>query len=456
MLQEKYLTVEALTKYIERKFEVDPYLKQVFVKGEISNLKMPASGHLYFTLKDEAAMIRVVMFAKSVQKLNFKPEDGMNILLTGRISVFTKTGRYQFYAEGMEPDGIGALYVQFEQLKAKLEKEGLFDARHKKVLPSFPSKIAVVTSRTGAAVRDILTTIHRRMPSVEVLVYPTLVQGEGSAQKVAQNIARINQRNDIDLMIIGRGGGSLEELWAFNEEVVVRSVYDSDVPVISAVGHETDFSLSDFAADVRAATPTAAAELAVPHAADLLERLSERKYRLTHSLNLIFERRQADLLALKEKLQFYGPRRLLENQIERLDFDRLKLEQAMKQQLERKQFQFERVSGRLKSHSPVYELRKSEQTLNELTRRLQTAAAVTVKDKRHQFVRQIEALEYLNPLSLLKRGFGLTYKENTLVKHIDEIELGDEVSVRIYGGKFQANVTAKEEMEIGNEKGADI
>ncbi|EUJ17560.1 exodeoxyribonuclease VII large subunit [Listeria aquatica FSL S10-1188] len=456
ILQEKYLTVEALTKYIERKFEADPYLKQVFVKGEISNLKMPASGHLYFTLKDEAAMIRVVMFAKSVQKLNFKPEDGMNILLTGRISVFTKAGRYQFYAEGMEPDGIGALYVQFEQLKAKLEKEGLFDAGHKKVLPSFPSKIAVVTSRTGAAVRDILTTIHRRMPCVEVLVYPTLVQGEGSAQKVAQNIARINQRNDIDLMIIGRGGGSLEELWAFNEEVVVRSVYDSDVPVISAVGHETDFSLSDFAADVRAATPTAAAELAVPHAADLLERLSERKYRLTHSLNLIFERRQADLLALKEKLQFYGPRRLLENQIERLDFDRLKLEQAMKQQLERKQFQFERVSGRLKSHSPVYELRKSEQTLNELTRRLQTAAAVTVKDKRHQFVRQIEALEYLNPLSLLKRGFGLTYKENTLVKHIDEIELGDEVSVRIYGGKFQANVTAKEEMEIGNEKGADI
>lgn len=203
--------------------------------------------------------------------------------------------------------------------------------RIKKVLPSFPSKIAVVTSRTGAAIRDILTTVHRRMPSVEVLVYPTLVQGDGAAQKIAENIARINARNDIDLMIIGRGGGSLEELWAFNEEVVVRSVYDSDVPVISAVGHETDFSLADFAADIRAATPTAAAELAVPHAADLLERLRERDYRLTYLARRLLEQNQAELRSKQEKLKFYGPKRLVENQIERLDYDLEKLNRAVQQ-----------------------------------------------------------------------------------------------------------------------------
>ncbi|WP_311769158.1 exodeoxyribonuclease VII large subunit [Listeria fleischmannii] len=445
MLQEKYLTVEALTKYIERKFEADPYLKQVFVKGEISNLKTPASGHIYFTLKDEAAMLRSVMFAKSVAKLPFRPEDGMNVLVIGRVSVFNKAGRYQFYVDSMEPDGVGALYVQFEQLKAKLDKEGLFDARHKKVLPSFPSKIAVVTSGTGAAIRDILTTLHRRMPNVEVLVYPTLVQGDTAAQKIAQNIARINARNDIDLMIIGRGGGSLEELWAFNEEIVVRSVFDSDVPVISAVGHETDFSLADFAADVRAATPTAAAELAVPHQKDLTERLLERRYRLTNLMRQTFERSEVNLAAKRDRLLLRGPRKLMDEQTERLDYFSGRMENAFARVLWQKETQLTQLSNRIELVSTKQLVVDARRDTLDMAKRLQVAAADIVKSKRYEFEKHISALELLSPLSLLKRGYGVTYQAGELVKEVSQLELGDEVKVVLSDGAFTANVTSKEE-----------
>ncbi|WP_240310338.1 MULTISPECIES: exodeoxyribonuclease VII large subunit [Listeria] len=445
MLQEKYLTVEALTKYIERKFEADPYLKQVFVKGEISNLKTPASGHIYFTLKDEAAMLRSVMFAKSVAKLPFQPEDGMNVLVTGRVSVFNKAGRYQFYVDSMEPDGVGALYVQFEQLKAKLDKEGLFDAAHKKVLPSFPSKIAVVTSATGAAVRDILTTIHRRMPSVEVLVFPTLVQGETAARKIAENIARINARNDIDLMIIGRGGGSLEELWAFNEEIVVRSVFDSDVPIISAVGHETDFSLADFAADVRAATPTAAAELAVPHYQDLNERLLERKYRLTNLMRQTLERSEVNLRAKRERLLLRGPRKLLDEQTERLDYFSGRMQNAFSRVIWQQETRLTQFSNRLQLVSPERLVADAKRDTKELAGRLQVATTDIIKLKRYEFEKHISALELLSPLSLLKRGYGVTYRAGKVVKEVRELSAGDEVKVVLSDGAFLANVTSKEE-----------
>ncbi len=445
ILQEKYLTVEALTKYIERKFEADPYLKQVFVKGEISNLKTPASGHIYFTLKDEAAMLRSVMFAKSVAKLPFQPEDGMNVLVTGRVSVFNKAGRYQFYVDSMEPDGVGALYVQFEQLKAKLDKEGLFDAAHKKVLPSFPSKIAVVTSATGAAVRDILTTIHRRMPSVEVLVFPTLVQGETAARKIAENIARINARNDIDLMIIGRGGGSLEELWAFNEEIVVRSVFDSDVPIISAVGHETDFSLADFAADVRAATPTAAAELAVPHYQDLNERLLERKYRLTNLMRQTLERSEVNLRAKRERLLLRGPRKLLDEQTERLDYFSGRMQNAFSRVIWQQETRLTQFSNRLQLVLPERLVADAKRDTKELAGRLQVATTDIIKLKRYEFEKHISALELLSPLSLLKRGYGVTYKAGKVVKEVRELSAGDEVKVVLSDGAFLANVMSKEE-----------
>lgn len=450
MEQDKYLTVAAITKYIEKKFEVDPYMKQVFVRGEISNLKQPASGHLYFTVKDEFAMLRSVMFHKAVQKIGFVPEDGMNVLVTGRIGVFTKAGRYQFYAEHMEPDGVGALYIQLEQLKAQLEKEGLFAETHKKVLPSFPSKVAVVTSKTGAAVRDILTTIHRRMSSVEVIVYPTIVQGEKAAQKIVENIGKINQRNDIDVMIIGRGGGSLEELWAFNEEPVVRAVYDSDVPVISAVGHETDFALSDFSADVRAATPTAAAELAVPDYRDLEERLAERKYRLLAVTRQALERKERSLEQLKQHLILNGPKHQLEQQMERTDYFSERLNNAFSKQIFVKQTAFDRLNDRLHYYHPnkEIELQKEQMTLH--LQALDKAMKQLLKDKQQYFFRQVDALEHLSPLSLLKRGFGVTYKENTLVKSVQELEVGDNIQVKMQGGHIDALITAKEEDISGN------
>lgn len=450
MEQDKYLTVAAITKYIEKKFEVDPYMKQVFVRGEISNLKQPASGHLYFTVKDEFAMLRSVMFHKAVQKIGFVPEDGMNVLVTGRIGVFTKAGRYQFYAEHMELDGVGALYIQLEQLKAQLEKEGLFAETHKKVLPSFPSKVAVVTSKTGAAVRDILTTIHRRMPSVEVIVYPTIVQGEKAAQKIVENIGKINQRNDIDVMIIGRGGGSLEELWAFNEEPVVRAVYDSDVPVISAVGHETDFALSDFSADVRAATPTAAAELAVPDYRDLEERLAERKYRLLAVTRQALERKERSLEQLKQHLILNGPKHQLEQQMERTDYFSERLNNAFSKQIFVKQTAFDRLNDRLHYYHPnkEIELQKEQMTLH--LQALDKAMKQLLKDKQQSFFRQVDALEHLSPLSLLKRGFGVTYKENALVKSVQELEVGDNIQVKMQGGHIDALITAKEEDISGN------
>ncbi|HEM2182232.1 TPA: exodeoxyribonuclease VII large subunit [Listeria monocytogenes] len=450
MEQDKYLTVAAITKYIEKKFEVDPYMKQVFVRGEISNLKQPASGHLYFTVKDEFAMFRSVMFHKAVQKIGFVPEDGMNVLITGRIGVFTKAGRYQFYAEHMEPDGVGALYIQLEQLKSQLEKEGLFAETHKKVLPSFPSKVAVVTSKTGAAVRDILTTIHRRMPSVEVIVYPTIVQGEKAAQKIVENIGKINQRNDIDVMIIGRGGGSLEELWAFNEEPVVRAVYDSDVPVISAVGHETDFALSDFSADVRAATPTAAAELAVPDYRDLEERLAERKYRLLAVTRQELERKERSLEQLKQHLILNGPKHQLEQQMERTDYFSERLNNAFSKQIFVKQTVFDRLNDRLHYYHPNKEIELQKEQMALRLQALEKAMKQLLKDKQQSFFRQIDALEHLSPLSLLKRGFGVTYKENMLVKSVQELEVGDNIQVKMQGGQIEALITAKEEDISGN------
>ncbi|WP_163655686.1 exodeoxyribonuclease VII large subunit [Listeria sp. PSOL-1] len=445
MLQEKYLTVDALTKYIEKKFDVDPYLRKVYVKGEISNLKQPASGHLYFTLKDESAMLRSVMFLKAATKLAFQPEDGMNVLISGRVGVFMKAGRYQFYAEEMEPDGVGALYVRFEQLKVQLEKEGLFLEQHKKKIPSFPSKIAVVTSATGAAVRDILTTAKRRMPSVEVIVYPTMVQGEKAALAIAQNIARINKRSDIDVIIVGRGGGSLEELWAFNEEEVVRTIYDSDIPVISAVGHETDFSLADFVADIRAATPTAAAELAVPDYRDLENRLVEQKYRLHVLTKRMIEQNDVIFTRFKDRLLQNDPKRYIEQQQEKTDYFAERLENAYSRFILLKKSEFERLKHRFERLTLKQEVLLFKNRLAILENNLKSSVTTVFQNRKSCFLRQVEALEYLSPLALLKRGYSMTEKDGAMVKSVADITVHDEVEVTLYDGKFQAKVLQKEE-----------
>lgn len=247
-----YVTVSALTKYIKRKFDVDPHLENIWIKGELSNVKIHTRGHIYFTLKDENARMQSVMFARQSERLPFKPENGMKVLVRGGISVYEPSGNYQLYAKEMQPDGVGALYLAYEELKKKLAGEGLFDDRYKKQIPAFPATIGVVTSPTGAAVRDVITTLKRRYPLVKVIVLPALVQGENASRSIVTRIEEANEKEICDVLIVGRGGGSIEELWAFNEEIVARAIFASNIPIISAVGHETDFTISDFVADIRA------------------------------------------------------------------------------------------------------------------------------------------------------------------------------------------------------------
>lgn len=279
-----YVTVSALTKYIKRKFDVDPHLENIWIKGELSNVKIHTRGHIYFTLKDENARMQSVMFARQSERLPFKPENGMKVLVRGGISVYEPSGNYQLYAKEMQPDGVGALYLAYEELKKKLAGEGLFDDRYKKQIPAFPATIGVVTSPTGAAVRDVITTLKRRYPLVKVIVLPALVQGENASRSIVTHIEEANEKEICDVLIVGRGGGSIEELWAFNEEIVARAIFASNIPIISAVGHETDFTISDFVADIRAATPTGAAEIAVPHTTDLIERTKTAEVRMTRAM----------------------------------------------------------------------------------------------------------------------------------------------------------------------------
>src|SRR5690625_4791765 len=281
---DSYLTVTALTKYIKRKMEIDLHLQEVWIKGEISNFNHHNRGHMYLTLKDDQARIQSVMFAGNNRFLKFTPENGMNVLVKGYVSVFEPYGQYQLYIKTMEPDGIGALYLAYEQLKEKLAKEGLFDAERKRAIPPYPQKIGLITSKRGAAVRDIMTTIERRFPAVQLTIIHVNVQGESSAKEIVKAIKFANELKTFDTLIVGRGGGSIEDLWSFNEEIVARAIDASQIPIISAIGHETDTTISDFVADLRAPTPTAAAELAVPSRVDVQEHLHHMKARIANLL----------------------------------------------------------------------------------------------------------------------------------------------------------------------------
>ena len=305
-----YLSVSSLTKYLKLKFDRDPYLERVYLTGQVSNFRRRPN-HQYFSLKDEQAVIQATMWAGTFKKLDFELEEGMKINVVGRVQIYEPSGSYSIIIEKAEPDGIGALAIQFEQLKKKLTEAGYFDERHKQPLPQFVKKIGVVTSPSGAVIRDIITTVSRRFPGVEILLFPTKVQGEGAGQEVAANIALANEREDLDLLIVGRGGGSIEDLWAFNEEVVVQAIFESRLPVISSVGHETDTTLADFVADRRAATPTAAAELATPVTkADIISWISERQNRAYQAGLRVIKRDQERLGKLAKSVIFRQPERL--------------------------------------------------------------------------------------------------------------------------------------------------
>ena len=318
MNNSKYLDISALTKYLKYKFDTDEHLKKVYLKGEISNLKIHSTGHLYLSLKDEYSKINAIMFSTSAKKMLFTPSDGMKVLVCGRVSVYEATGNYQIYIDEMIEDGIGNLYIAFEQLKEKLNKEGLFNKEYKKGIPKMPNRVGIITAPTGAAIKDVLSTIKRRYPLCETILFPSLVQGDNAAPDIVKNIKLANTYN-LDVIIVGRGGGSIEDLWPFNEEIVARAIFDSKIPIVSAVGHEIDYTIADYVADLRAPTTTGAAEMVVPNITDIINYLDQLKIRLNEGIYKKVNYTKLFLESIKNSFVIKNPLIMYENKKQRLD-----------------------------------------------------------------------------------------------------------------------------------------
>lgn len=389
-----YITVGALTRYIKYKIDNDVNLQEVYIKGEISNFKKHSRGHFYFTIKDEESRISAIMFSSQTNSVTFEPVDGTKVLVKGRISVFPQTGNYQIYVSEMIEDGIGNLYALYEKLKAELKKEGLFNPEHKKAIPKIPSRIGVITAPTGAAIRDIISTINRRFPLCEVILFPSLVQGNEAKEDIVRNI-KLADTYGLDTLIVGRGGGSIEDLWAFNEEIVARAIYECNTPIISAVGHEIDFTIADFVADKRAETPTGAAEIAVPSKEDLLKIISQLELRSTKDIN--------DKINTNKKI-----------------LDKIK------------------ASYILSNPMSIYEIK--EQKLDNLIDKTNTIFNNYINNKNNKYNNLINKLEVLNPLNTLKRGYSITKKDNKVITSIKDINLKDELNITLENGAVTSTV----------------
>ena len=404
------VSVTQLTQYIKLLLDRDEILSQVCVRGELSNFKAHSSGHLYFTLKDEGAVISCVMFRSDAMKLRFRPESGMKVILYGRVSLFPKSGQYQIYVTNMQPDGVGALAVAFEQLKRRLHEEGLFDPAHKKSLPRYPRRVALVTSPTGAAVRDMIRILGHRWPMAEVLVCPVRVQGEGAAQEIADMLDYVDKHQLADVIITGRGGGSMEDLWAFNEEVVARAIWRCDIPVISAVGHEPDVTISDYVADVRAATPSNAAELAV--------RDSEAFQNALHQLQV-------------------------------------RMEQAQLQKINRLRQRLDTLSKSRVMRQPDAYLQQQQLYLEMLRQRLEHSGEVLLVKNRQRFERTAAKLDALSPLKVLGRGYAMVTREDCVIRETAQLIPGDVITVSLSDGTAQCTVNTVQRRNKRGKK-ADI
>ncbi|WP_374286211.1 exodeoxyribonuclease VII large subunit [Lactococcus sp.] len=414
----EYLTVTTLTKYLSAKFSRDPHLERVYLTGEISNFRQRPN-HQYFAIKDEGAVIQATMWAGQFRKLDFKLEDGMKVLVVGRVSLYAPSGSYSINIETIVPDGIGSLAVKFEQVKKKLTAEGLFEARFKQAIPAFSKKIAVVTSPSGAVIRDIITTVQRRFPMSQIVLYPTKVQGEGSAAEIAGNIKRANDRGDFDVMIIGRGGGSIEDLWGFNEESVVRAIFESRIPVISSVGHETDVTLADFVADKRAATPTAAAELATPNSkVDLLSWTNVQEQRMTNRLSGLMKNYREKVEKISNSVVFRQPERLYDGHVQKLDHLLERLSVLTEQKLASNQHRYELSATRL---MPVY--RK------------------IIEQKRNRMERASQNLLLLDISKIKARGFSVvTNQDGKIIKSVKEVKKGETLELSLVDGTIKTEV----------------
>ncbi|MBJ6364233.1 exodeoxyribonuclease VII large subunit [Paenibacillus sp. GCM10012307] len=442
----RIFSIKEINRYIKMKLESDQVLSDIWLRGEISNFTHHSSGHMYFTLKDASSRLKCVMFASHNQRLPFIPKEGMKVMARGSLSVYERDGNYQFYAHAMQPDGIGSLYLAFEQLKQKLDAEGLFAPERKKPIPLYPKAVGVVTSPTGAAVRDILITLERRFPSVPVLVVPVLVQGTQAAPSIVRAIKLMNRLMEVDVLIVGRGGGSLEELWAFNEESVARSIAESNIPVISAVGHETDYTIADFVADLRAATPTAAAELAVQHSNELRQQIGRLEQRLAQALKGRVKERRHQLERIKRSPLFQQPRRFLMEPAERAD----RLDERLMTQItrfkERREQRFAALRTRLGAVHPGEQLKYAASRRLAGEQRLVQVMNGNMRARTLELSSRIRSLDALSPLKVMSRGYSLLYTENEqqLVKSAEDVGVGDRVHVKLADGRLECQVLNKE------------
>ncbi|MGG4410156.1 exodeoxyribonuclease VII large subunit [Niallia taxi] len=447
-MENRYLTIQALTKYIKRKFDADPHLQHVHVKGEISNFKQHSSGHMYFTLKDDKARILAVMFARSAQGMKFKPENGMKVLVKASVTVYEQSGQYQMYVQEMRPDGIGDLYLAYEQLKKKLEADGLFSAAHKKPIPKYPDTIGIITSPTGAAIRDILITIKRRYPIAKIIIFPALVQGEAAAPSIVKAIDKANSMETphIDVLIVGRGGGSIEELWAFNEETVANAIFASSIPIISAVGHETDFTIADFVADLRAPTPTGAAEMAAPHMEELMERVLTRKARLIRATKERVDKEKHRLGKMEKSYAFRYPKLLLDQKMEQLDRQNELLQRNINKLFLLKEEKHELITRRLSRSHPQELLYNAEKDRVNLEKNLVRNMNLIHQKKLHMFQSIIGKMDALSPLKIMERGYNLAYSpEGKLISSINQVKKDEQIELRLSDGTVEARVTSIKE-----------
>ena len=445
---EKYLSVTTLTKYLKMKFDKDPYLERVYLTGQVSNFRKRPT-HQYFSLKDDHAVIQATIWSGIYQKLGFDLEEGMKINVIGRVQVYEPSGSYSIIIEKAEPDGVGALAIQFEQLKKKLTEEGLFQERFKQPLPQFSKRIGVVTSRSGAVIRDIITTVSRRFPGVDILLYPTKVQGEGSAEEIARNIARANQRDNLDLLIIGRGGGSIEDLWAFNEEIVVRAIFESRLPVISSVGHETDVTLADFVADRRAATPTAAAELATPVTKlDLLAHLQNQEKRMATAVRNVLSKKQEALKKCSHSVIFRQPERLYDGYLQRLDQLQLRLKQSLRTRISDNKQVVQARTHQLVQLSPIVKIQRYQDRLGQLDKLLRSQMALVYDAKVAEVKRLSEALLMLDTSRIVARGYAIVKKEESVVDSVESLKKKDQVTLLMRDGQVELEVKDVKTKEI--------
>lgn len=389
------ISVTELNSYIKNKIADDEYLNNVLIKGEISNFKNHYTGHMYFTLKDENSLIKCVMFKTYAQKLGFMPKDGMKVFVLGGVSVFERDGVYQIYVKVMQEDGVGILYKKYEELKQRLEEEGYFDEEHKKRIPQMPKIIGVLTSQTGSVIRDIINVSTRRNPNVNIRLFPVPVQGEGAAEKIAEGIKFMNKNKLADVLILARGGGSLEDLWPFNEEIVAHAIYNSEIPIISAVGHETDFSISDFVADLRAPTPSAAAELAVP-----------------------------DIYEVKQKINTYQNRLRL-TLIKKVEIMKLRYEKCMSSRVFKE---------------PLRNINDNYLKIDAYIKRLENSIKTKQKEEKTKYIELISKLDTLSPLKTLTRGYSLVEENDKIIKSAKDVKTGDKINIRFVDGTKQAEI----------------